>query len=740
MEDVRLEGIVLNVTYRNDENGYTVLQIKAGRDKKTVVGILPELGDGESVVFTGGWITHQRYGEQFQAKSVEILRPTTLRAIEKYLSSGLIPGVGPATAERIVAHFGRDTLDIMEQQPQRLSEVKGISEKKALAIAMSYLEQIAIRQSMMFLQQYNIPASLSMKIARKYGERTPQVLRENPYRMVLEIDGVGFPTADRIALSMGIAADSEFRLQSGIIYTLRLAAVNGGHTCLPMEILLRDAAQLLHADEERIARCVAELHISARIRIFTGEEGTKMAALPQYLEAEKEIAERLFDLMNALPYRRDNSLPAAIERYERANGVTFSAQQQKAIRSAVEEGVLIVTGGPGTGKTTIIRCIISLLAPRGTVMLCAPTGRAAKRMSESTGMEAKTIHRLLEFGGEDGIFQKNQDDPLECDTMICDEMSMVDALLMRSLLRAVAPGTRLILVGDRDQLPSVGAGNVLGDILRSDTVPSVRLTEIFRQDENSMIVLNAHRINRGEMPELNGKKTDFFFERKTDFPSAAQAVTELVKTRLPKYMGWRPEDAARQIQVLSPTKKGDCGVWSLNTMLQSALNPPAPGKPELECGDTVFRLGDKVMQTENDYQMPWTQHGKSGEGVFNGDVGYVVAVDPSENALTVLFDDDRKATYEGSDKEALELAYCLSVHKSQGSEFPAVVMPVMGGPPMLLTRNLFYTALTRARSLVVLVGRQEAIAEMVNNNHVARRYTALAQCLEERMKWASKQC
>ena len=605
-------------------------------------------------------------------------------------------------------------------------------------IAESYLQQMGMRRALVFLQNYGISPTLAMRIAKYYGEDTVELVRENPYRMVLDVEGVGFLTADRMALSMGIDPQSDFRIRAALFYLMGEAAVNGGHTYLPREMLLERACKMLRAEAELVDRQIAQGLLQKMLMGFSLPDCEQALCLPLYFHAEQEIALRLAQLMRARPYKRVAGLDKRIAQYERELGVRFDALQKRAITSAVEEGVLVVTGGPGTGKTTIIRCIISLLKAENEILLCAPTGRAAKRMSEATGEEARTIHRLLEYGGDADTFARGEDYPLEADCLIVDEMSMVDVTLMRGLLRAVVPGTRLILVGDADQLPSVGAGNVLSDILQSDAVPSVRLTEIFRQDESSMIVWNAHLINGGKMPILRTRDTDFFFERKALQSEAARTIAELLTTRLPKYLGfprerWRDE-SVRSIQVLAPAKKGDCGAIALNHLLQDALNPEREGLDALLHGETEFRVGDKVIQTKNDYQLEYTRQTpfgtETGAGVFNGDVGYVLRIDPAEHLLTVCFDDERLVTYQKQQLDALELAYCLTVHKSQGSEFPVVVMPVVGGPPMLMARNLLYTALTRARRLVVLVGREEVIAQMVRNDHVARRYTTLCDRLQ----------
>ncbi len=735
----QVEASVLGTIYRNEENGYSVLTARTGRREITIVGTLPALTPGEQAVFTGTWIEHPQYGRQLKCAGCQLQKPTTLLGIERYLGSGLIHGVGPSTAKLIVSCFGEETLTILSEHPERLQEVPKMGKKRWQQIAEAFREQQGAREAMVFLQSYGIPASLAVKISKLYGERTPAVIRENPYRLCEDLEGVGFMTADRIGTALGVPPDSEGRIISALKYVLKEAAIAQGHVYLPRRELISRAAQLLRVEEEIIANLMMRLCLLREL-IQAGEPGEERIYLPQFDGAEREVATRLCELMAALSAgQRHPGAERDIDHFEKTRSIRFSQRQREAILTALEEGVLVITGGPGTGKTTIINCIISLLAREGEVVLCAPTGRAAKRMTEATGVEAKTIHRLLESGGEEGAFARNQENPVEADCIIVDEVSMVDMLLMRSLLRAIEPGTRLILVGDADQLPSVGAGNVLGDILASAAVPACRLTDIFRQGETSRIVVNAHRINHGEMPLLNEKGTDFFFERKAGFAEAASTIVALATQRLPKFLKYEADEAiaraVRSIQVLAPAKKGECGVIVLNQMLQNAMNPPAPGKPSLQYGETVFRLGDKVMQTKNDYQLEWRRETSSGwedgAGVFNGDVGFITAVDTEEHALTVRFDEEKEAVYTAQQLENLDLAYCLSVHKSQGSEFPVVVMPVVGGPPMLLTRNLFYTALTRARSLVVLVGREEVVRLMTENDHILNRYTTLAERLQQ---------
>ena len=733
----QLEATIEGTVFRNEENGWTVLTVRSGRSEVTVTGSLPELSPGEQAVFTGEWTEHRTYGRQFRCVSCELKTPTTLLGIERFLGSGLIHGVGPSTATLIVAAFGEDTLTILSEHPERLSEVRGIGKKRAAMIAESFLEQQSTRRAMIFLQSYGISPALAIRISRHYGDRTPEMIRENPYRLCDDLEGVGFKTADRIGLSLGIPPESEDRVCSAMKYILRDSAAVSGHIYLPEQELCSSSASLLNVPLPLCQQALRGLLVSGALLSESDDSENRRIYLPYYWHAEQEVALMIRRLMTAASADKYAGVSRAITSFEKSRGITFSPTQRKAIAGALENGVFVITGGPGTGKTTIINCILELLSKEHETVLCAPTGRAAKRMSEATGAEARTIHRLLEYSGEQGAFTRTEDNPLDTDCVIADETSMIDLVLMRALLKAIRPGTRLILVGDADQLPSVGPGNVLGDILDSGEVPCVRLTEIYRQSGESHIVLNAHLINSGKMPILNGKGTDFFFERKTALAEAARSITALVTSRLPGYLHYPEKDrlalSVRNIQVLAPSRKGECGVNSLNLRLQEVLNPPSPDKPQLLWGEILFRLGDKVIQTRNDYRLPWyrkTPEGiEEGAGVFNGDVGFITAVDPENQTLTVRFDEDRDVTYETGDLEDLEPAYCLSVHKSQGSEFPVIVMPVTPGPPMLLTRNLLYTALTRAKSLVVLVGMESVIRRMVENDHVIRRYTTLARRL-----------
>ncbi len=720
----KFEGTVEDIVFRNDENGWTVASVKLDGDRKRIaaVGVMPFLSAGEHAIFDGELAEHRDYGKQIKVASYEATRPETKSGVERFLASGLIKGVGPATAKLIVGYFGRRALDVLESEPERLIEVDGIGSKRAAMIAQSFAEHNGMRNTLIFLQGYGLTPNLSMKIYRAFGDMTESVLRSNPYRLVDEIEGVGFRTADDIAMSLGFGRESEFRLRSGIKYALSEAANGSGHAYLPKDTLIEQAARLLVADEEVVDGVLRALVLQGDL-VAEDVGGETAVYLPRLHRAECDTA-RLMNRLRASvrpPKLKPDEAMKKIERRERELNVSLCAEQREAALAALMEGVCVITGGPGTGKTTSINVIIRLLGEMGDVELCAPTGRAAKRMSEATGCPARTIHRLLEYSGESQGFQRNEDSPLDADAVIVDEMSMVDIFLMRALLCALRPGTRLVLVGDVDQLPSVGAGNVLKDLIASDTLRVVRLTEIFRQAGQSQIVMNAHRINRGEYPEIRTRGTDFFLERRQTAAEVAASVVALVQARLPNYMGL---DSLRDIQVMAPMKRGDVGVFALNARLQEALNPPGD-KPELSHGGAIFRRGDKVMQVRNNYDLAWRRDGEDGEGVFNGDIGYILAVDRRARVLTVEFDDGRVADYDESLLDELELAYCMSVHKSQGSEFDAVVLPLLSGPPMLMTRNLLYTAVTRAKRLVVIVGREGCVRAMVDNNHVARRYSAL---------------
>ncbi len=721
----KFEGTVEDIVFRNDQNGWTVASVKLDGDKKRIsaVGVMPFLSTGEHAIFDGELVDHRDYGKQIKVSSYESTRPETKSGVERFLASGLIKGVGPATAKLIVDYFGKRALDVLESEPERLTEVDGIGPRRAAMIAESFAEQNGMRNTLIFLQGYGLTPNLSMKIYRAFGDTTESVLRSNPYRLVDEIEGVGFQTADRIAMSLGFGEASEFRLRSGVKYVLSEAANGAGHVYLPRETLVEQAARVLNADGELVDGVMRALVLQGEL-VAEAIGDTTAVYLPRMHRAETETARLMTRLRRSVrPLKlKDGEALRLIEEQEAELGVSLCDEQRQAALAAMTEGVCVITGGPGTGKTTSINVIIRLLRRAGKVELCAPTGRAAKRMSEATGCSARTIHRLLEYSGEQQGFARDADNPLDTDVVIVDEMSMVDIFLMRSLLCALRPGTRLLLVGDADQLPSVGAGNVLKDLIASETVRVVRLTEIFRQAGQSQIVMNAHRVNRGEYPEIRARDTDFFLERKGTPAEVAESVVALVKARLPKYMNL---DSLRDIQVMTPMKRGDVGVYALNAQLQAALNPPGDKKPELNHGGVIFRRGDKVMQVRNNYDLTWKKGDEDGDGVFNGDIGYILAVDRKARGLVVEFDDGRVAEYDESLLDDLELAYCMTVHKSQGSEFDAVVLPLLSGPPMLMTRNLLYTAITRAKRLVVIVGREACVRSMVDNDHVTLRYSAL---------------
>ncbi len=721
----KFEGTIEDIVFRNEENGWTVASFHLdGSGRVSAVGIMPFLAAGEHVILDGELTEHRDYGEQIKVTAYEISMPQTRSALEKYLGSGMIKGIGPATAKLIVRKFGTETLDIMEAEPHRLTEIPGIGPKKAAMIAESFAMQNEMRAALIFLQGAGLTPALAMKVYRAYGDQSERVLRTNPYRLADEIDGVGFQTADGIARSLGFQADNPDRLASGVRYVLSQAAANMGHVYLPQHELTARAAEVLGVQQAQADAAIRAMRLADQL-IFETVDDIFAVYLPRLYRVECETAALILKRRNA-PQKKQPSaaeLERSIARCERKLGVTLGQAQREAVAKAVSGDLTVITGGPGTGKTTSINCILEMLEGGGTVELCAPTGRAAKRMSEATGRSARTIHRLLEYGGEVEGFKRDEENPIKADNVVVDEMSMVDIFLMRALLRAVKPGARLILVGDADQLPSVGAGNVLRDLIDSGAVPVARLNEIFRQAQQSRIVVNAHRINRGEYPLIQNRDTDFFLERRESAAEVSRSVVALVQQRLPGFLG---VDSLRGVQVMAPMKKGALGVFQLNRVLQEALNPPSREKPELPRGDGVFRLGDKVMQVRNDYELEWARGDEHGDGVFNGDIGYIVRLSRTDREMTVEFDDGRRAVYDDSMLDELELSYCISVHKSQGSEFDAVVLPLLNGPQMLLTRNLLYTAVTRAKRLVVIVGREACMRGMVDNNRILRRYTGLA--------------
>ena len=729
---MELTGTVKAIIYRSEDTGFTVLELtnEAGEDM-TAIGEMPLAGVGERVELTGQWTEHKTYGRQFRAETCKTLAPATLTALKNYLASGLIKGVGESTAQAIVQTFGMETLDVLEKEPARLAEVPGIGQIRAQTIGASYGAQLGLRDIMLGLQKYGVTIGQAMKLYKIYGELCLAKIEENPYRLIDDVEGIGFKTADAIARNGGVEPDAPYRLRAGLKYTLQWARQEG-HTYLPREKLVEVAAGLLQAEIAPVERTLTELLLLEGQLIQEQLPGEDGIFLPGMFRTEQDCALRLLRLQGQSALDNPFFRPKAqIARLEQQLDITLAPAQRQAVELALKAGALVITGGPGTGKTTILRFVITLLEEMGTeYALCAPTGRAAKRMGEATGRDASTIHRLLEYSYGEGGFGRNAENTLLADVVIVDEMSMVDVPLMAALLRALAPGTRLIMVGDSDQLPSVGPGNVLRDMVDSGQIPVVRLTEIFRQSGRSAIVTNAHRINEGQMPILEGLE-DFGFEPMEEQEAVIRRLIALNSGKAAKLGAQEP---LQDIQVLAPMKKGPLGVYNLNKRLQEALNPPAHKKKERKYGDVVFREGDKVMQIKNDYRLAWTrslphQPPEMGEGVYNGDLGTIMSIDLYEQTLEVLFDDGRSAVYSFSMLEELELAYCISIHKSQGSEFPIVLLPLLGGPPMLLNRNLLYTAVTRARHMVCILGRQSCIQQMVRNNQVKRRYSGLARFL-----------
>ena len=736
-----ITGYIDHIIFRNEDNGYTVMVLKgvSEEDELTCVGSFPVVTQGASVELEGNFTQHPVYGKQFQAVRLTEKMPEDALAMERYLGSGAIKGIGAALAGRIVRHFGDDTFQIVENEPERLSEVKGISEKKAREIAMQIAEKSDMRKAMMFLQKYGISLNLGAKIYQKYGDSVYSVLQENPYRLADDISGVGFKIADEIAYRIGIHTDSDYRIKSGMVYTL-LQATGEGHVYLPKDELFQRAAELLGVDSFYMEKHLVDLAMDRKI--VQKEQGDQILIYPaQYYYLELNTARMLRELDIFCP-EDEKIVERRIVQIEKETGTVLDEMQKKAVQEAAGHGLLILTGGPGTGKTTTINAIIRYFEGEGAeIRLAAPTGRAAKRMTEATGYEAQTIHRLLELSGmpEDDRegqpihFERNAENPLETDVIIIDEMSMVDIHLIHSLLMAVTAGTRLILVGDENQLPSVGPGNVLRDIIRSGQFPVVELKKIFRQASESDIVVNAHKINKGEQVEINNKSRDFFFLKRYDADVIIRVVIALIQEKLPKYVEAKPFE----IQVLTPMRKGLLGVERLNQILQRYLNPPDASKKEKEIGQGLFREGDKVMQVRNNYQLEWEIRGRygipieKGVGVFNGDTGIIKTINEFAETAEVEFEDGRWAEYSFKQLDELELAYAVTIHKSQGSEYPAVIIPLLSGPRMLMNRNLLYTAVTRARKCVTVVGSEETFRDMIRNEKQQRRYSSLDQRIQE---------
>ena len=727
---MELFGTVQSIIFRNASNGYTVLALVSDTDQSTVtcVGILPLLNPGDTVVLHGENTYHARFGTQFKVDSFERKAPSSETAIVKYLESGVVRGVGPTMARAIVSKFGMDTLDVLEKEPERLTEVSGIGPKKAKMIADSFREKKLLRDVLLSLEPYGVTVGQAYKMMQAYGELCLAKVQENPYQLIDDIDGIGFLTADRIATHVaGFEPDSLARLMAGIRYALQQARDERGDMFLPYPELITRASELLGADPERIEETVDWME-SGEDLLHCEIDEQDAVYLPYLLKIEDYIAKKLL-MLNEPPVQEVWDLQA----WQQQSGIELSDEQAKAVRLALRSGVSIITGGPGTGKTTIIRCILNAMLEKGyAVELAAPTGRAAKRMTETTGFEARTLHRLLEYVPNEG-FQRNRDNPLVADMIIVDEMSMVDAPLMYALLQAMTKGTRLVLVGDRDQLPPVGCGNVFADALESETLPYFRLTEIFRQAQRSAIVKNAHRINHGLMPVLSDHDSDFLFEEIPNVDRIRDRLIQLIREETAR-LG--TTDPLMDVQVLVPMKTSALGVNELNNLLQNVLNPPSPLKAERQSGAVLFRDGDKIMQIRNNYKIEWRRRiaggaFEEGTGVFNGDLGTILRIDPQERIAIIAFDDGRIAEYAFAQFEELDLAYCITIHKSQGSEFQTILLPLAGGPMPLLTRNLLYTAVTRAKKLVYCIGRSETIARMVNNAKQNRRNTGLMQRLQE---------
>ena len=736
MEKETINGFVEKVVYRNNENGYTVVNISVEGDDVVCTGYFSDITEGDQIIAEGSFVEHKQYGIQFTVASYEIKEPETSVAMEKYLGSGIIKGVGPALSAKIVKKFGDETFNIIEREPERLAEIKGITEKKAIEIGTQFEEKKEFRNAMIFLNQYGVSNALAMKIYKEYGIKVMKIVRENPYRLADDIAGVGFKTADEIALRMGFSPESSMRMKAGISFALSMAASNG-HTYLLYEDLYEESKRLLGISEAEFESDIYELTIERKI-VLKEVKGERRVYNNNLYYMELTVARKLLDL-NAKSENNYKVMEAKVKEVEAKTGIKLGDMQRKAVYEAVESGLVIITGGPGTGKTTTINAIIKLFEMQNMeILLAAPTGRAAKRMTETTGMEAQTIHRLLELNGnpEEGgsmRFERNELNPLEADVIIIDEMSMVDIYLMYSLLKAVTVGTRLILVGDVNQLPSVGPGKVLKDIISSEKFNVVRLSEIFRQAAESDIITNAHKINAGQSIRLDNKSKDFFMLSMSSSIQIQRALVSLIAEKLPPYV-----DATKyDIQVLTPSRKGELGVENLNKILQQYINPPASNKREKQWGEVIFRENDKVMQIKNDYQMEWkivTPKGltiKEGSGVFNGDCGIIREINEFAGTVTVEFDEGKLVEYTGATLEELELAYAITIHKSQGSEYPAVIIPLLNAPRPLLNRNLLYTAVTRARKCVTIVGSENSVNEMIQNESEMKRNSGLVDSIIE---------
>ena len=727
-----LEGFVERIRFKSEETGYVVCIINTGKTSVIGVGTIPFLREGQNIKITGEWIIHKQFGEQFNIKQCEEIMPTSIKEIEKYLSSGIIRGIGPVTAKKIINYFGEDTLKIMDDDIYKLKLVEGIGEKKLKIICESYLEQNELKDIIMYFQSFGITNGQCLKIYKTLGKDAKEKIKEDPYLLCKNIKGIGFITADRIAKLIGVTKDDKSRIASGIDFIINRFC-SYGNTYMPLEKVILETKELLDVDEKLIEENIYDLVTDKKL-ISQKINDEECLFIPIYYYSELGITERIAKL-SIQNYQNINSdIQFEISLFEKENKMQFSESQKQAILGAFSNGIEIITGGPGTGKTTIIKCIIELYENVGMkVLLAAPTGRAAKRITESTGREAKTIHRLLDIGAgeEDIILGGTAKEELEGDVVIIDEASMIDIFLMYNLLKAIKVGTRLIVVGDVDQLPSVGPGNVLRDLIESEIIETFRLTDIFRQGEESLIITNAHKINKGEMPILNKKDNDFFFQRNENMEGILKILLDLADKRLPKYNEkW---DKKKDIQILTPVKKGILGVINLNQKLQEILNPPSKNKKEKKQKNLILREGDKVMQTKNNYTLRWDSErtSETGEGVFNGDMGFVRSIEEEQKTVTVVFDDERKVIYTPENVEELELAYAITIHKSQGSEFKVVLIPVFMGAPLLMNRNLLYTGITRAKELVTVVGYPNALKYMIENTKDMNRYSTLGNRIKD---------
>lgn len=726
-EAVKLEGIVDNVTFHNEENGFTVLDINAGGELVTAVGSFFEVGVGEELTMYGGWTNHSTFGRQFRVDSYESKLPDNAASLLRYLSAGMIKGIGPKTARKIIERFGENTFDVLENDYERLAFIKGISKEKAAAISNEFKRQFSIRNIMSELERYDIKPTECVRLFKRFGGNTVEIIKKNPYILCSEIRGFDFARSDSIAEKLPEKPDDEYRNEAGILYVMNHNLGNG-HTCVPKDKLILPCVQLLNSSEDIIYDEIDRLVLIKEL-VIENINGREFVFLPNMYNSEKSAADRLKALLKFPPLSRE-TLDDEIDAIELADGIKYESKQREAIKTAAARGIVILTGGPGTGKTTTVKGIISFFERKGSeVLLAAPTGRAAKRMSELTGRDAKTLHRLLEVVWNDNDepeFTRDMQHPLQADVIIVDELSMVDVTVFSALLRAVPFGCRLVLVGDIDQLPPVGAGNILLDMVSSEIIPVVRLTEIFRQAQKSLIVMNSHKIVKGELPDLDVRDKDFFFMERNASLQAASLVSDLMCCRLPKAYAYDP---VSDIQVLCPSRKGDCGTVNLNIRLQAVLNPPSEEKEEINSFGRILRKGDKIMQTKNNYDIVWTKNGEEGMGVFNGDTGIIKRIIKAENVIQIDFD-GRETDYPIESMSDLELAYAVTVHKSQGSEYPAVIIPIVDAPSQLMYRNLLYTAVTRAKDLLIIVGNRQKTESMVENNKKNRRYSSLSYFLQ----------